>query len=121
MFGPTGVVNGYGELTGADIFCVNELDKRGLNVALITDAPIFSLDQLIIAAGEAVRWGTPHQRALRMITINGAKALGLEDRVGSLETGKDADIVLFKGTPALDTHAEVQYTLIDGKIVYQKV
>jgi imidazolonepropionase-like amidohydrolase len=119
MFGPIGVPNGYGELTGADIFCVNELDKRGLNVTLITDAPIFSLDQLIVAAGEAVRWGTPHERALRMITINGAKALGLEDRVGSLEAGKDADVVLFQGIPALDVHAEVKYTIIDGEIVYR--
>lgn len=120
MFGPTGVVNGYGELTGADIFCVKELDERGLNVTLITDAPIFSMDHLVNAAGEAVRWGTPHERALRMITINGAVALGLEDRVGSLEPGKDADIALFKGIPALDTHADVQYTLIDGKVVYKK-
>lgn len=121
MFGPTGVPNGYGELTGADIFCVKELDKRGLNVTLITDAPIYSMDMLIVAAGEAVRWGTPHDRVLRMITINAAKALGVEDRVGSLETGKDADVVLFKGIPALDTNAEVQYTIIDGKIAYQKL
>jgi imidazolonepropionase-like amidohydrolase len=121
MFGPTGVPNGYGELTGADIFCVNELDKRGLNVTLITDCPIYSLDMLVIAAGEAVRWGTPHERALRMITINPARALGIEDRVGSLEPGKDADVVLFKGIPALDTNAVVQYTIMDGKIIYQKV
>ena len=120
MFGPTGVVNGYGELTGADIFCVKELDERGLNVTLITDAPVFSVDQLLIAAGEAVRWGTPHERALRMITINAAKALGLEERLGSLEPGKDADIVLFKGIPALDIDAEVQYTIMDGQIVYRK-
>lgn len=120
MFGPIGVPNGNGELTGADIFCVNELDQRGLNVTLITDSPMFSSDQLILAAGEAVRWGTPHERVLRMITINAAKALGVEDRVGSLEVGKDADIVLFKGIPALDITAEVLYTIMDGKIVYQK-
>ena len=120
MFGPTGVVNGYGELTGADIFCVKELDERGLNVTLITDAPVFSIDQLLIAAGEAVRWGMPHERALRMITINAAKALGLEERIGSLEVGKDADVVLFKGVPALDVKTEVQYTIMDGRIVYRK-
>jgi imidazolonepropionase-like amidohydrolase len=118
MFGPSGVPNGYGELTGADIFCVKELDKRGLNVTLITDSPIYSLDMLLVFAGEAVRWGTPHERALRMITINAAKALGIEDRVGSLEVGKDADIVLFKGVPALDTNAKVQYTIMDGKVIY---
>ena len=120
MFGPTGVPNGYGELTGADSVCVGELDRRGVNVTLITDAPIYSCDQLVIAAGEAVRWGTKHERALGMITINAAKALGVEDRVGSLEVGKDADVVLFKGVPALDTSARVMYTIIDGNIVYDK-
>ncbi len=120
MFGPTGVPNGYGELTGADMICVKELDERGLNVTLITDAPIYSLDHLVNAAGEAVRWGTPHERALRMITINAAKALGVADRVGSLEPGKDADIVLFKGIPALDVSAEVRFTLINGEVVYRK-
>ncbi len=120
MFGPTGVPNGYGELTGADMVCVKELDERGLNVTLITDAPIYSLDHLVNAAGEAVRWGTPHERALRMITINAAMALGLAERLGSLEVGKDADIVLFKGVPALDVCAEVYYTIIDGEVVYQK-
>ena len=120
MFGPTGVPNGYGELTGADSVCVKELDRRGINVTLITDAPIFSCDQLVIAAGEAVRWGTEHGRALRMITINAAKALGVEDRLGSLEVGKDADLVLFKGIPALDTNATVMVTIIDGKVVYDK-
>jgi imidazolonepropionase-like amidohydrolase len=120
MFGPTGVPNGYGELTGADMICVKELDERGLNVTLITDSPIYSMDQLVVAAGEAVRWGTPHERALRMITINGANALGIADRVGSLEPGKDADIVLFKGIPALDVSAVVMYTIIDGQVVYKK-
>lgn len=120
MFGPTGVPNGYGELTGADMICVKELDERGLNVTLITDSPIFSMDQLVVAAGEAVRWGTPHENALRMITINAAKALRIDDRVGSLEPGKDADIVLFKGIPALDVNAVVAYTIIDGNVVYKK-
>ena len=120
MFGPIGIPNGYGEIIGADVFCVNELDKRGLNVTLVTDAPVYSIDNLIVMAGEAVRWGTPHDRALRMITINGAKALGLEDRIGSLEEGKDADIALFDAMPALDTRASVVCTIVDGNVVYRK-
>ncbi len=120
MFGPVGVPNGYGEITGADSFCVKELDERGVNVTLITDAPIYSTDQIIWAAGEAVRWGTHYVRALVMITINVAKALGLEDRLGSLKVGKDADIVLFSARPALDTNARVKYTIIDGQVVFKE-
>jgi len=118
MFGPIGVPNGYGELTGADIWCVKKLDEMGANVCLITDAPIYSADALVVHAGEAVRWGVPVERALRMITINGAKALRLSDRIGSIEVGKDADIVLFSGIPALDTRARVAYTIIDGTVVH---
>ena len=53
-----------------------------------------------------------------MITINPAKILGIEDRVGSIEKGKDADIVLFQGLPAYNTNARVVKTIINGKIVY---
>ena len=53
-----------------------------------------------------------------MITINPAKALGVDHRVGSLEIGKDGDIVLFDGMPAQDVAAKLQYTIIEGKIVY---
>ena len=52
--------------------------------------------------------------------INAAKVLGVEDRLGSLEEGKDADIIVMKGKLGLDTDAMVYYTMIEGKIVYQK-
>ena len=118
-FGPIGIAEGYGELTGGDVAYVKELDDRGLNVCLITDGPIAGPEALLISAGEAVRYGVPHMRALRMVTINAAKALRVEDRLGSLAPGKDADVVLWNGIPALETCARVQYTIIDGKIVYQ--
>lgn len=118
-FGPIGIAEGYGELTGGDVAYVKELDNRGLNVCLITDGPIAGPEALLISAGEAVRYGVPHMRALRMVTINAAKALRVEDRLGSLAPGKDADVVLWNGIPALETCARVQYTIIDGKIVYQ--
>jgi imidazolonepropionase-like amidohydrolase len=119
LFGPIGIVEGVGELTGGDVAVAKALDERGISVSLITDAPVFSSGALLISAGEAVRVGVPHQRALAMITINPAKALGLEHRLGSLTPGKDADIVLFAGVPALETNATVKYNIIDGEIVYQ--
>ncbi len=118
VFGPIGSMKSLGEARLIDIESVVELDRRGVPVSLITDAPILSIDSLLHHAGEAVRAGCAVERVLRMITINAAEIIGVADRVGSLEVGKDADIVLFKGLPAYDTKAEVIATLINGKIVY---
>jgi len=60
------------------------------------------------------------KEAIKMATINGAKLLKLDDKVGSIEEGKDADIIVMKGKLGLDTDAMVYYTMIEGKIVYQK-
>ena len=70
--------------------------------------------------GEAVREGVLPERAIRMVTVNAAKSMGVDDRIGTLEVGKDADIILVKGRLGLDTDAKVQYTMIDGKVVYQR-
>lgn len=117
-YGPVGVPTGYGELTGADLHDVAVLDEAGVNVSIISDSPILSEDILLVQAGEAVRCGVAPERALRMITLNPAKALGVADRVGSLEIGKDGDVVLFSGMPARDVAAAVQYTIIEGQVVY---
>jgi imidazolonepropionase-like amidohydrolase len=74
---------------------------------------------LLISAGDAVRYGVPHDRVLRMITINPAEALGVGDRIGSLRPGKDADIALWSAVPALDMAARCIATIIDGAVVYR--
>ena len=61
----------------------------------------------------------PLGEALKVITSNAAEILKLKSK-GSIEKGKDADLVIFNGIPALDTNANVQYTIINGKIVYKK-
>lgn len=119
-FGPIGIAEGVGELTGGDVGFVRALDERGLTVCLITDGPICGPQVLTISAGEAVRYGVPHDRALRMITCNPAKALRVDDRLGSLKPGKDADIVLWNAVPALETCARPLYTIIDGAVVYRE-
>lgn len=119
-YGPLGSLKGFGESSLIDIESVIELDARGVNTAIMTDSPILSIDSLIQHAGEAVRSGLPVERALRMLTINPAKIMGVEDRVGSLEVGKDGDVVLFKGLPTYETSAKVMYTIIDGNIVYNR-
>lgn len=119
-YGPIATYRCAGERRKIDIEAVKELDERGVNVAIVTDSPIMSEESLYHHVGEAVREGVPQERALRMVTINAAKSMGVENRVGTLEPGKDADIILVKGCLGLDTNAEVQYTMIDGNIVYQK-
>lgn len=119
-YGPIATYRTCGERRKIDIEAVKELDERGVNVALVTDSPILSEESLYHHIGEAVREGVPQERAIRMVTVNAAKVLGVEERIGTLEVGKDADIILVKGRLGLDTDAKVQYTLIDGKIVYKK-
>ena len=85
----------------------------------MTDGPCFVPYMIITQAGEAVRTGLDELRALAMITINAARIIGCDDRVGSLEAGKDGDVLIFDGMPAVDTDARNLCTIIDGKIVYQ--
>lgn len=95
------------------------LSNAGLNVSLTTDHPVVPLHYLPICAGIAVKHGMMYEKAIEAITINAAKLLGIEDRVGSLEIGKDADIVIWDNDP-LEIQSNVLYTIIDGKVVYSK-
>jgi imidazolonepropionase-like amidohydrolase len=121
IYGPIGVLLLPGECGKIDIYSLIELDKRGVTCAIMTDGPILNPDMIIVQAGEVVRFGGDIERVINMLTINPAKIIGVDDRIGSIEKGKDADIVIFKGTPALDTNATVEYTIINGQVVYNKI
>lgn len=75
------------------------LSRAGCRVSIITDAPVIPQEYLPLCAGLAVKSGMDRFEALKAITINPARHIGIEDRVGSLEAGKDADIVLMDGDP----------------------
>ena len=96
------------------------LSNAGAQVSLMTDHPVIPIQYLPICAGIAVKHGMKKDKAIEAITINPAKTLGIEDRVGSIEVGKDADIVIWDGCP-LEIQSNVLYTIIDGKIVYKRV
>lgn len=96
------------------------LHKAGVPVSIITDAPVIPLQNLPMCAGLAANAGLDMEEAWRAITINPATALGIADRVGSLEAGKDADIVIWTADPLTTVGAEAYVTLIDGKIAYQQ-
>lgn len=93
------------------------LDRAGVEVSIITDHPVVPIDHLITQVALAVREGMDRDAALRAVTLNPAKVLGLEDRVGSLTVGKDADLALWSGDP-LDLQSRVLRTWIDGVEVY---
>ncbi|MEG0894308.1 MAG: amidohydrolase family protein, partial [Oscillospiraceae bacterium] len=117
-YGPIATYRAPGERRKIDIEAVKILDDRGVNVAIVTDSPILSIESLYHHLGEAVREGLDINRGLRMVTINPAKILGVADRVGSIEVGKDADIAIFDGIVGLDTNAKVKYTIVNGEVVY---
>jgi len=86
--------------------------------AITTDHPVALIQYLPICAGLAVRNGLEMKDALEAITINPAKICRVDDRVGSLKVGKDADIAIYDDNP-LETFTNTLYTIIDGEIVYQ--
>lgn len=120
VYGPIGILLLPGECGKIDIQSLIELDKRGMNCAIMTDGPITHPEMIITQAGEVYRFGGELERIINMLTINPAKIMGVDNRVGSIEVGKDADIVIFQGTPAVDTNARVVCTIINGEVVYSE-
>lgn len=92
------------------------LSKAGVKVALMSDHPVIPVENLPVYAALSVRSGMDEMEALKAITINPAEILGIDDRVGSIETGKDADLVIFNGDP-LDIKSEVEMVFINGKLI----
>ena len=92
------------------------LARAGVPVAICTDHPVIPIQYLPICAALAVRGGLEPEEALAAITIHPARLAGLDKRVGSLEPGKDADIVVTTGHP-LDWNGKVRYVFIGGKQV----
>jgi len=95
------------------------LANRGVKVAIMTDHPVIPVQYLNVCAGLAVREGMKVEDALAAITINAAEIIGIQDRVGSLEEGKDADIVVWDGFP-LEVMSKPELVIIDGKVVYKR-
>lgn len=97
-----------------------DLARAGVDVSIITDAPVIPLHHLPMCAGLASNAGLGYEEAWRAITINPARALEISDRVGSLEAGKDADIVIWTADPIKSVGAEAFITIVDGNIVYEQ-
>lgn len=96
------------------------LQKAGVFLSITTDAPVSTLENLPFCAGMAASYGLPMEEAWKAVTINPATILGIENRVGSLEVGKDADIVIWTADPLTTIGGRAWMTFIDGKIVCDK-
>ncbi|WP_022909826.1 amidohydrolase [Aestuariimicrobium kwangyangense] len=93
------------------------LARAGVQIAITTDAPVIPINFLIYQVILAVKEGLDRRTGIESVTINPARILGLDDRVGSIETGKDADLALWSGDP-LDIYSRVETVWVDGRQVY---
>ncbi len=93
------------------------LQEAGVLIAIITDSPVIPLQYLSLVAGLAVKSGLKEEEAWKAITINPAKITGIDDKVGSIKEGKDADIVIFEGNPLRNIDSKPRKVIINGKII----
>ena len=119
LVGPTLGSRSKVELRNKSFETPKILIDAGIKTAIITDSQVIPVQHLSMCAGMAVKAGLSEEEAWKTITIYPAEITGIDDRVGSLKVGKDADIAIFKGNPLLDVNFETVMTIIDGKIVYK--
>ena len=112
--GPTLTSASKFELRNKSWITPGVLAKAGCQVSIITDSPVIPQEYLPLCAGLAVRAGMEPFQALQAITINPAKHAGIADRVGSLEIGKDADILITDGCP-FEVSTKMEHVYVNGK------
>jgi imidazolonepropionase-like amidohydrolase len=105
------------ELRNRSLANPGRLAAAGVTIAITTDHPVVPIHFLIHQASLAVKEGLDAGAALRAVTINPARILGVDDRIGSLEPGKDADLVIWSGDP-LDVTSRAERAYQDGREIY---
>jgi imidazolonepropionase-like amidohydrolase len=118
IFGPMFTSRSKVELKDRAIENLAALARAGVRVAITTDHPVVPIDFLVHQASLAVKEGLPREVALSALTENPAAMLGLDDRVGRLAPGLDADVVVWSGDP-LDVNSRAELVLIGGAEVYR--
>ncbi|WP_109474244.1 amidohydrolase [Ornithinimicrobium cavernae] len=117
LYGPLIVSRSKVEVRDRSAKAPGILDRAGVAVSIITDHPVVPIEHLTTQVALAVREGMDRDAALRSVTLNPARVMGVDDRVGSLTPGKDADLVLWSGDP-LDLQSRALRVWIDGREVY---
>jgi imidazolonepropionase-like amidohydrolase len=117
IIGPLFTSRSKVELRNRSLANPGRLDRAGVTIAITTDHPVVPINFLVHQATLAVKEGLDRDTALRALTVNPAKILGIEDRLGSLTVGKDADLCIWSGDP-LDVMQRVERAFIDGREIY---
>lgn len=118
--GPTLTESSKWELQNLSWDTPRILNEAGCQVSIITDAPVIPEQYLPLCAGLAVKAGMDEYEALKAITINAAKHLGIEDRVGTVGVGKDADLIVMDGSP-LKIESQIDYIFMNGELCFNNV
>jgi imidazolonepropionase-like amidohydrolase len=105
------------ELKDRSLEAAPALEKAGVVFGFTTDHPVIPAYSLPLCAAYAVGAGLSREAALRALTLDAARVIGLEARIGSLEVGKDADCVIANGD-LLDPRTRVLTTLVDGQVAW---
>ena len=116
ILGPLGGFPQKPEVQLQSLEAAGILYRAGVKVAIMTDLPANHLWYLPMAVGMCVGAGLPEEEGFKTITINAAEILGLQDRLGSLEPGKDADVAIFSGNPIRDLWCRCTATVMDGEV-----
>lgn len=122
---------GYPAIVGPDFATRNKIEVQnaafktagilagaGVMVAVTTDHPVSLIQSLPLCTGLCVKHGLELAEGYKAMTINAARICGADDRIGSIEPGKDADIAIFDGNP-MEVFTQTLLTMIDGRIVYR--
>lgn len=117
VVGPTLIGREKFELRDRTFETPRVLYEAGIKFALMTDHPVIPVQYLPLAAALAVREGLPEDVAMRSITLSAAEIIGVADRIGSIEAGKDADLVIWSRLP-LDPQARAEKVFVDGALVH---
>jgi imidazolonepropionase-like amidohydrolase len=118
IIGPLFTSRSKVELRNRSLANPGRLAAAGVMIAITTDHPVVPINFLIHQASLSVKEGLDPQTALEAVTINPARILGVDDRIGSLEPGKDADLVIWSGDP-LDVTSRAERAYTDGREIYR--
>jgi imidazolonepropionase-like amidohydrolase len=117
IIGPLFTSRSKVELRNRSLANPGRLAKAGVTIAITTDHPVVPINFLVHQASLAVKDGLDRETALRALTINPARIAGIDDRLGSIEPGKDADLVIWSGDP-LDVLSRAVRVFVDGEEIY---